>query len=154
MSEKGPGAEKGPVETPSESRLVVESPIYFVSANELDSLVQAGDRSGARLKRVDARRWDNEKQIHRDLASALRLPDYFGHNWDALEECLNDPALIGPPGVYLIVEYSESLWNGLPRSAGILVAIWIDAAKTWAAMGHPLRLYYVIGQEPGNADLH
>ncbi len=36
------------------------------------------------------------------LKEALGLPDYFGHNWDALEECLNDPDALGQPKVVLV----------------------------------------------------
>lgn len=32
----------------------------------------------------------SKQKLLRTLADALRLPDYFGHNWDALEECLRD----------------------------------------------------------------
>ena len=32
----------------------------------------------------------SKQKLLRILADELRLPDYFGHNWDALEECLRD----------------------------------------------------------------
>ena len=34
-------------------------------------------------------------------ATALTFPEYFGHNWDALEECLQDLVWL-PPGSILI----------------------------------------------------
>ncbi|MFG3285625.1 barstar family protein [Streptomyces sp. NPDC048111] len=46
------------------------------------------------------------------VAKALRLPDWFGRNWDALADCLGDPDW-GPadPGRLLVVtgwqEYAE-----------------------------------------------
>jgi RNAse (barnase) inhibitor barstar len=36
------------------------------------------------------------------LRHALSLPDYFGDNWDALEECLNDAGVMGPQKIVLI----------------------------------------------------
>ena len=36
------------------------------------------------------------------LARAIPLPEYFGHNWDALEECLNDLDWLDRPAIALI----------------------------------------------------
>lgn len=44
----------------------------------------------------------NEKiQLMSCLKSALQLPDYFGSNWDSLDECLSDLELINQPVVWL-----------------------------------------------------
>ena len=32
----------------------------------------------------------SKQKLLRTLADELRLPDFFGYNWDALEECLRD----------------------------------------------------------------
>ena len=36
-------------------------------------------------------------EIHSLLASAFEFPDYYGKNWDAFEECLNDDNESNPP---------------------------------------------------------
>ncbi len=36
------------------------------------------------------------------LQHVLPLPDYFGHNWDALEECLGDLGWLNHPKITLI----------------------------------------------------
>ena len=36
-----------------------------------------------------------KRDLLRALAIGLKLPAYFGHNWDALEECLRDLSWLG-----------------------------------------------------------
>ncbi|MBY8887323.1 barstar family protein [Streptomyces sp. PTM05] len=42
----------------------------------------------------------------------LRLPDYFGWNWDALSDCLSDLHWLAEENVLLVVENAEALLNG------------------------------------------
>jgi hypothetical protein len=44
---------------------------------------------GALVVRIPAKARGKEKLLS-VLAAKLRFPSYFGHNWDALEECLRD----------------------------------------------------------------
>jgi len=36
-------------------------------------------------------------EIHSLLAFAFEFPDYYGKNWDAFDECLNDDEISNPP---------------------------------------------------------
>jgi RNAse (barnase) inhibitor barstar len=40
-------------------------------------------------------RLSRKQDLLRALATGLKFPDYFGYNWDALEECLNDLSWLG-----------------------------------------------------------
>jgi RNAse (barnase) inhibitor barstar len=47
---------------------------------------------------------DGRDALFDALTRALRLPDYFGRNWDALDECLRDLGWIGARRVLLVHE--------------------------------------------------
>ena len=42
------------------------------------------------MKIIDCTGIENQQQMHRLLAQALSFPDYYGHNLDALMDCLTD----------------------------------------------------------------
>ena len=63
---------------------------------------------GAHVARIPAG-IDSKTSLFRALVPALALPDYFGANWDALEECLKDLSWIGKKTVAIVHEELPAL---------------------------------------------
>jgi len=62
------------------------------------------------------------------LAQGLRLPDYFGWNWDALEECLRDLSWLSA-GREVVIEHAGLPLRGRSRRTYLQV---LDAvARRW-----------------------
>jgi hypothetical protein len=52
---------------------------------------------------------DREASVMRTLNNVLGLPEYFGHNWDALEECLCDREFYPRVPTVLVIHHAEGL---------------------------------------------
>lgn len=65
-----------------------------------------------------------EGELFDALAAALHLPDYFGRNWDALDECLRDRE----EAVTLIVRNTSARWERSPDELRMLIDVWLSAA--------------------------
>ena len=82
------------------------------------------------LFELDASTIDTKEGLMRALAGALKFPDYFGHNWDALAECLRDlPDRAAGDGYVLFLQDGLRLWRKAPELAGVLVETWLSVAE-------------------------
>ena len=68
-------------------------------------------------------------------AERLRLPGYFGQNWDALHECLLDQAAGGSPGAVVHWRRGAALARRSPDTMKTALEILQEAAAGWAVTG-------------------
>ena len=74
-------------------------------------------------------------------AAVLPLPDYFGHNWDALHECLADLAGAGSPGAVVHWRRGAALAKRAPDAVKTALEILREAAIYWGSTG---RVFLVV----------
>jgi RNAse (barnase) inhibitor barstar len=75
------------------------------------------------------------------IAAALGFPAWFGHNWDALFDCLTDLSWRPALGYVLILEHATELRATEPEVFDTALAILGDAAAVWQARGAPFRVF-------------
>jgi len=80
------------------------------------------------------------------FAAALAFPDWFGGNWDALEDCLGDLSWREDRGRLLLIEGFESLASGSRDDFHILLDLLGDVAQHWPAQG---RAFFAVFVDPG-----
>lgn len=69
------------------------------------------------------------------LAQALRFPDWFGNNWDALEDCLTDLAWCPAKGYVLVLSNCGDLAAASRETLELALNILSDAAAYWCKEG-------------------
>lgn len=114
--------------------------IHFTTDSP-DTIVQRfGDRQ-LQVCRVDVLK---APSLLEAIATALQFPSYFGHNWDAMDECLRDLSWMEFEALTLVVENASFLWKQATCDAGMFVGIWLSAAEEWATEGKPFHLVFCI----------
>lgn len=97
------------------------SGVYRASAAA--AIVDAARESAVDLARIDAR-----DDVLAGIAGALQFPAWFGHNWDALEDCLGDLSWRQHGAGHLL------LFEAYPRGddLGVLLDVLRATAQYWA----------------------
>ena len=76
----------------------------------------------------------SKEKLLRILADKLRLPGYFGGNWDALEDALRDLTWL-PAGRNVVIVHEDLPFGAGGENRGIYLAILKNAAEHWGANG-------------------
>ena len=112
--------------------------VFFVPGNVPPKETQrAAKAAGFAFFHVDGKSISRKEQLLNALATALRLPKHFGHNWDALEECLVDLDVPNADGLCLYYDHVDGLLEAHPDQFETLVEICRDAVSSWKEDGTP-----------------
>jgi hypothetical protein len=105
-----------------------------------DEVVDAAHGTRLDLARVDLAGAADKEALLARLAQALGFPDWFGGNWDALEDCLADLSWRAGAGhVFLLERHGELDLDDV----GVLVDVLAAAAEHWAGRGRPFFAVFV-----------
>jgi hypothetical protein len=85
------------------------------------------------------------KGIFDAFATALEFPDWFGRNWDALEDCLGDLSWRKAEGHVLLISGFEAVARD---ELGVLREVLASSAEFWAGRG---RSFFVVFIDPRGA---
>jgi hypothetical protein len=123
--------------------LLQDSPVTLVwSATVLAELTAWLTRHGYTVVSVDTSGWTSHRDLHRDIAAALDFPDYYGRNFNALDDCLFDVAHgaygLDPTatGLVLVLERYDRFSAIDAESAHALLDYFAQRARLALLFGH------------------
>ena len=110
---------------------------YFVDARDRDALAHAASVLEFAVVPVDLQGCNGKDDAIARIATALRFPDWFGGNWDALADSLGDLSWCPAPGHMMLFVHADAWREANADDAQTLVSVLDDAAAAWRARRHP-----------------
>jgi RNAse (barnase) inhibitor barstar len=111
--------------------------VFHLPQHNTDALVDGAHAADCRVLEVDLGAAHDRQTLFDTLIMGLSLPDWFGRNWDALADCLQDMEW-QPAGAYvLILRQCDTLQSSAPDDFFTLIELLADTADYWRAAGTP-----------------
>ncbi|MDX3533092.1 barstar family protein [Streptomyces sp. MB09-01] len=107
------------------------------------------------VARVDGRQMRDTDAVFQQFYDGLRLPDYFGWNWNALFDCLRDLHWLPADQYVLIVEAADEALSGDAAGRRQLFGTLLRAGRRWSSVKRPegidlSRLVVVMSCDPAS----
>ncbi|HEY7531643.1 MAG TPA: barstar family protein, partial [Nitrospiraceae bacterium] len=89
--------------------------------------------AGFVVKSINGNKCRTASALFAEFAHVLHFPEYFGHNWDALEECLADLEWMPAKGYALILTDADQILREDEDGHATLLEVLSDAGEAWAS---------------------
>ncbi len=108
---------------------------------------------GFAVRTIQGKKCRTPSDLFNEFARALAFPDYFGHNWVALEECLADLEWLPAKGYILLITDTQAVLPEDEEEYETLLEILNDAGEAWSK-GHtaegrraPFHVVFIIAEQ-------
>jgi RNAse (barnase) inhibitor barstar len=112
-----------------EGKVVVQA--ASLSAEEAGRLAASLNARDIQARVIDGARLTGKAELLRALAEAFSFPSHFGHNWDALVDCLSDMSWLPAAGYVCLFLNADAFRTADPRAHETFLEIGEDVAERW-----------------------
>ena len=103
----------------------------FPWTGPIDPLKTAATHAHLRFAAIDLGKAKDRATLFAELDGALKLPEHFGHNWDALADVLEDRDWLGRHGIVVALSHSASYRREHPTDWSTLEDLFREATEFW-----------------------
>lgn len=114
--------------------------VYHMPLDGEEALVTAAEQNGFVVFRIDLSTALDKHAMLELIGKAMSFPDWFGHNWDALLDCLADLSWLsegGADGYVIILEHCDGIHGRAEADFVQALQVFEAAANEWREQGIP-----------------
>lgn len=105
--------------------------VYHASRKAMPALLAAAEAAGLATFRVDLAAVRDKQGLFKRLDADLKFPDWFGHTWDALADCLGDLSWLPAEGYLVLLEHCDGFAACHPGDFTVALEIFAVASDAW-----------------------
>ena len=112
--------------------------VYHLPLSGKEEIVVAAETNGYQIFRIDLTTARDKSAMLALIGEAMAFPEWFGHNADALFDCLTDLGWRPAEGYLVLLEHCDALTHRVPDDFAQLLQVFEAAAEEWRNQGVPL----------------
>ncbi len=105
--------------------------VYHLPVMDKKSVLAAASANGYAAFRVDLAKAGNKDEMLDAIARGLKFPKWFGHNFDALADCLADMAWKPADGYLVMLEHCDGIHGKAEADFVVALQTFQQAAGEW-----------------------
>lgn len=106
-----------------------------VNIKELSSVCQ---EYGFQLFYINGKNVTSKAKFIQAAAEAMNFPEYFGDNWDAFSDCINDLSWLSADGYILLYTQPDNFAKKDPQEWLIALDVFQEAVEYWRETDTPM----------------
>lgn len=118
--------------------------VHYALRSEIANVKERLKSTDITVLEVDCANVRSDEELFRKISATLKFPEYFGSNWDAMDECLADLQWSPVSGCALFIFGADMLWKNATFTAGRFVSAWLTAAEHWGQNEISFHLVFVL----------
>jgi RNAse (barnase) inhibitor barstar len=112
--------------------------VYHMPHGHDELIVKAAEANGFVVFPVDLRKANNREDLLDTIAEKMAFPEWFGHNYDALFDCLCDLGWRPGEGYLVVLRHCDGIHGNAEADFVNTLKIFEEAAAEWREDGIPL----------------